>query len=40
MEIRDGCKYAELNEDNGISCTPGDLCNLCERKTLTPEERA
>ena len=40
MEIRDDCKYAEINRDNGIECVPGNLCNLCERRELNPEERA
>jgi len=39
-EIRDGYPHEELNRDNGIICIPMNLCNLCEREKLTPEERA
>lgn len=40
ITIREGCPYGELNRDNGIICIPMDLCHLCKRKTMTPEERA
>lgn len=39
IEIRSDCEHAELNRANGIVCIPTDLCNLCKREEMTPEER-
>lgn len=39
IKIQSDCEHAELNRANGIVCVPTDLCPLCEREKLTPEER-
>lgn len=37
-EIRDACRYDDLNRDNDLDCTGEDPCTLCEKRSMTPEE--